>query len=233
MFIYGLFPFLLGIPIMLCGAGHGVAPLRAPDARARRRSLCVLALALFYSHVFPFGIFCIGFAAMFPWTKPARWLRAARARGSGRARARVVDASSPRRAGSSRGAATDNAGDPHAALDAAIGDIPNWFTNVFRDTQRRGRSSSRSRSSSSRLGLSQGDTDASKPVARAYALLPLACIVLYFLLPEGHGYIWLIAQRFPILFAITRDPARAHAARRARRARVTGALCARGPSSPS
>jgi len=31
-------------------------------------------------------------------------------------------------------------------------------------------------------------------------------VVLYFVLPEGHGYIWLIAQRFPLLFAITAIP---------------------------
>ena len=31
-------------------------------------------------------------------------------------------------------------------------------------------------------------------------------MILYFLLPEGHGYIWLIAQRFPILFAMLAIP---------------------------
>ena len=38
--------------------------------------LVCIALALFYSHVFPFGIFGLGFAAMFPWTRPREWIRA-------------------------------------------------------------------------------------------------------------------------------------------------------------
>src|SRR5262249_47456605 len=56
------------------------------------------------------------------------------------------------------------------------------------------------------LGLSLGDKDRSKTRARMYALLPIACIFFYFNSTDGHGYIWLIAQRFPILFFITLIP---------------------------
>src|SRR5262249_32258792 len=51
-------------------------------------------------------------------------------------------------------------------------------------------------------GFSAGDRDSSKPVARWYSLLPIACIFFYLTLGEQHGYIWLIAQRFPSLGAL-------------------------------
>src|SRR6185295_19560826 len=56
------------------------------------------------------------------------------------------------------------------------------------------------------VGWAQGDGDRSRRIARAYVLVPLACIYFYFTTSEGHGYIWLIAQRFPIIFAITAIP---------------------------
>jgi hypothetical protein len=37
-------------------------------------------------------------------------------------------------------------------------------------------------------------------------LLPLFCLFFYFTSAESHGYIWLIAQRFPILLLLTSIP---------------------------
>jgi hypothetical protein len=204
MFIYGLFPFLFGIPLMLWALATSILYFERPTLK-RGALLSVLALALFYSHIFPFGIFAIGFAALFPWGSPSRWLRAL---------APVIPAAAFTSwwlffttAGKLvRGAATDNAADPHKTPDAAILDLPNWFTNVFRDNTDELILIALAILVVAILGLSQGEIDSSKPVARRYVLLPLACIVLYFLLPEGHGYIWLIAQRFPILFAILAIP---------------------------
>ncbi len=204
MFIYGLFPFLLGIPLMLFALATSVHHFERPT-RKTGVTLCVLTLALFYSHIFPFAIFAIGFAALFPWGNPSRW---------GRALAPLLPA-----AGFTTwwlffteagrlvlGAATDNAADPRKSPEAAIVDLPNWFTNVFRDNSDEVVVIALAALVVLILGLSQGDIDSSKPVSRRYVLLPVACIVLYFLLPEGHGYIWLIAQRFPILFAILAIP---------------------------
>jgi hypothetical protein len=57
------------------------------------------------------------------------------------------------------------------------------------------------------LGLSQGEREIGvKKAVRLYALLPIACAVLYFGTTQGHGYIWLISQRFPILFLMTAIP---------------------------
>ena len=204
MFAYGLMPFLLAIPVMLWGFAVAARHFERSTLRSGAL-LCLVSVALFYSHVLPLGLFCIGFAAMFPWAKPARWLRCA-------APALPVSlvlawwtffTAAGRLA---RGAATDNAGDPHRSMDAAIADIPNWFTNVFRDTSDELCLVALAIVVIGAFGLSVGDSDRAKPIARRYALVPVACVVLYFLLPEGHGYIWLIAQRFPILFAMTAIP---------------------------
>jgi hypothetical protein len=204
MFVYGLFPFLLGIPIMFWALATAVRHFERPRIRTGAL-LGALALALFYSHIFPFGIFGIGFAAMFPWSRPSRWLGAA---------APVAPAVAALAwwtfftdAGKLvSGAATDNAADPRLPLDAAIDEIPRWFTNVFRDTTDEATLIALAIVVVAALGLSLGDFDRRKPAARAYTALPIVCIVLYFSLPQGHGYIWLIAQRFPILFAMTAIP---------------------------
>jgi hypothetical protein len=105
-----------------------------------------------------------------------------------------------------RGALTDSKGDPHKPMDAAIADAHNWFTNVFRDTTDETILVALVMLVVLAAGLAQGDRENSRPALRGFALLPIACIVLYFTSSEGHGYIWLIAQRFPILFAMTVIP---------------------------
>jgi hypothetical protein len=204
LFIYGLLQFLFGIPVMLWALATAVRYFEEPT-RKRGALLATLALVLFYSHVFPFGIFAIGFLAMFPWESPQKWLRAALP--TLPAFAVVVWWLSSTTAGRLVfGAATDNRGDPHRAPDAAILDLPNWFTNVFRDNTDEYTLIALVVLVVTTLGLSASDPDPSKPVARRYFILPALSVVLYFVLPEGHGYIWLIAQRFPLLFAITAIP---------------------------
>jgi hypothetical protein len=204
MFMFGLLPFLLGIPIMFWALATAARHFEKPTIE-RGVLLCILTLALFYSHIFPFGIFGLGFAAMFPWGKPGRWLKAA---------APALPAllvltwwTFFTEAGRlSRGAMTDNTHDPRMPIDQAINDAHSWFTNIFSDT-----------SSDTILiallvvallatGLAQGERDRAKPFARAYVLLPIACVFFYFTSPLQHNYIWLIAQRFPILFAMTGIP---------------------------
>jgi hypothetical protein len=75
------------------------------------------------------------------------------------------------------------------------------------------------------LGLSWGDRERVRSGVRGYVLLPLACVVLYFVLPESHGYIWIIAQRFPVLFAMLAIPL-LRMPRGARGVFVTGAALA-------
>jgi hypothetical protein len=204
MFLYGLFPFLLGIPIMLWALAIAVAHFERPTVKSTI-ALCVLALTLFFSHIFPFGIFCIGFAAMFPWHRPGRWLRSlAPAVPAGLTLVWWTFFTDAGRL--TRGAATDSAGDTHLPIDAAIGAIPSWFTNVLRDNSDEVATVALALVVVAAFGLSVGERDTATPGARRFVLLPLACMVLYFVLPQEHGYIWLIAQRFPILFAIVAIP---------------------------
>ncbi|HZU84491.1 MAG TPA: hypothetical protein VE987_16290, partial [Polyangiaceae bacterium] len=204
MFAYGLLPFLVAIPLMLWGFAVAVRQFERPSV-ATGVALGVLALALFYSHVLPFGLFCIGYAALFPWHKPSRWWACAWP---------ALPVASVlgwwtffTAAGKlARGAATDSGADPRRPIDAAIADLPNWFANVFRDTSDEIVIVALALLVVAALGLSLGDARRANPLARRYAAVPLACIVCYFVLPEGHGYIWLIAQRFPILFAMTAIP---------------------------
>jgi hypothetical protein len=205
LFMYGLFPFLVAIPIMLFGLATAVRYFEAPTL-ARGVVLTVTCLALFYSHIFPFCLFGLGFALMFPWSRPREWLRAA---------SPVVPALAVLilwLVGTDAGhlvlgAATNTAQDPKQPLDVAIGDAHNWLTNVFKDTSDEAVLIATGIVALLAVALTQADGRAQvKKVARAYALLPIACVLLYFNTTQGHGYIWLISQRFPILFLITGIP---------------------------
>ncbi len=66
MFLYGLLPFVCGIPLMLFALASAVRYLERPSRR-RGVLLGVLAVALFYAHVVPYALFGVGYAALFPW----------------------------------------------------------------------------------------------------------------------------------------------------------------------
>jgi hypothetical protein len=204
MFMFGLFPFLIGIPLMLWALAVSVRWFEKGE-RNTGILLAILAMALFYSHVFPFAVFGLGFAAMFPWKEPERWLRAGLP---------TVPALLTlgwwtlfTEAGKlTRGALTDSAQDVKKPVNAAIADVCNWLTDVFQDTTDDVLFVLFIVLVVAALGLSLGDRDRAHKLSRMYVLLPIACIYFYFNSTEGHGYIWLIAQRFPILFLITLIP---------------------------
>jgi hypothetical protein len=205
MFMFGLFPFLLGIPIMFWALAASVRYFEKPTWQ-RAVLLSALALALFYSHIFTFGIFGLGFAAMFPWSKPREWLRA----GAPTVPALLVLTWWTTQTEAGRlvlGAFKQSGADPKLPLDASIGDASRWLTNVFSDTSDELMLILTGVVAVLAVGLAQGDKEPRvKKVARAYALLPIACVFFYFNSTQGHGYIWLIAQRFPILFLMTAIP---------------------------
>lgn len=204
MFMFGLLPFLLGIPLMFWGLATAVRWFEDPNPK-RGALLAVIAFALFYSHVFPFGIFALGFAAMFPWSTPRRWILAglptvpailALARWT-----LFTDAGKL-----SRGALTPGPGDGVQSVHQALPGVFQWLTDVFKDESDERLLVATGMVALLLLGLAQGERDHSSERSRAYVLLPLACIVLYFTMGEGHDYIWLISQRFPILFLLTVIP---------------------------
>ncbi len=204
MFMYGLFPFLLGIPIMLWALAVTVRWFEKPEKKTGI-VLAVLAMALFYSHIFPFAVFGLGFVAMFPWKSPRDWLRAGLPTVPALATLAwwtlFTDAGKL-----TRGALTDSAHDAKKPVNAAIADVHSWLLDIFQDTTDDVLFIVFIALVILALGLSLGDRDRAKSIARYYVLLPVACVYFYFNSTEGHGYIWLIAQRFPILFLITVIP---------------------------
>jgi hypothetical protein len=204
MFLFGLLPFLLGIPLMFWALAISIRHFEHPSPRSGIL-LAILAVALFYSHVFPFGIFGLGFAAVFPWTRPRRWIVA----GAPTVPALLLLARWTlfTEAGQlSRGALSPGPGDGVAPLNHAIPGAYQWLTDVWQDTSDEAILIALVMCAMLLVGLAQGDPDRSRPRARAYALVPIACVVFYFTLGEGHGYIWLISQRFPILCMMTGIP---------------------------
>jgi hypothetical protein len=204
MFMFGLFPFLLGIPIMLWALATTVRWFEKMDTRSGVL-LAALSLALFYSHIFPYAIFGLGFAAMFPWRHPTRWVRAALPPIPSLAMfawwTLFTEAGKL-----TRGALTDTSQDFTKPVNAALADVHFWLVDIFQDTSDDVLFIGLCLLMVLALGMSLGERDRAKKVGRLYALLPIVCVVLYFRSTEGHGYIWLIAQRFPILFFITLIP---------------------------
>ncbi len=197
MFMFGLLPFLLGIPTFIYALSVAVRYFEEPT-RARGVWLAILTAALFHSHFFPFALFGLGFAFMFPWTSPRRWLLAG---------APVV----PALLLAGRWALFTDAGrlttgvlhptdaDKVAPLNAAIPGAYPWLLDMWKDGSDDVLLILTVVSAILVTGMAQGDPDRSVKAARPYTLLPIACIAFYFLLGERHGYIWLVAQRFPIL----------------------------------
>ena len=204
MFMLGLLPFVMGIPVMFWALAVSVRWFEKPT-RNRGILLAVLAVVLFHLHVFPFAVFGIGFAVMFPWSKPARLIEYGLPTVPALLFAlRWMFFTDAGRL--SAGALKPGPGDHVQPLSSAIPGAFQWLTDVFHDTSDELILVAFAVVAILALGLSAGDRDKSKPAARAYALLPLACIYFYFTLGEGHGYIWLISQRFPILVLMTGIP---------------------------
>ncbi|MEO8877522.1 MAG: hypothetical protein ABI461_18145, partial [Polyangiaceae bacterium] len=204
MFMFGLLPFVMGIPVMFWALAVSVRHFERPT-RKTGILLAVLAIILFHLHVFPFGIFGLGFAAMFPWSRPQKWIVS----GAPTIPALLFLARWTffTEAGKlSAGALTPGPEDHVQPLNQAIPGAFQWLTDVFHDTSDEFTFIALVAVAFILVGLSQGDRDKSKPIARAYTLLPIACIFFYFTLAEGHGYIWLISQRFPILCLMTGIP---------------------------
>jgi hypothetical protein len=204
LFMLGLLPFLLGIPVMFWALAAAVRWFEQPT-RKRGIVLGLLALLLFYSHIFPFAIFAIGFAAMFPWSRPRSWRRVVLP---------VLPAAAAAawwatftQAGRLTSGAVTGTEERARPLDQAIADIPNWFTNVFRDDSEERIIIALSMLVVISLGIAMGERGRpAKPAVSRYGLLLAVCIVLYFTLPGAHGYISLIYQRLPVVFALCAIP---------------------------
>ena len=213
MFMFGLLPFVFGIPLMfwaLAATVHYFETLAEPNSdprtlRKRAIVLAVLCFCLFYSHVFPFFLFGLGFAAMFPWKRPLLWIRAGLPTVPTLAFVGYWFFLTP--AGKvAREAVNGESKDFVQPLDQALGTAYGWITNVFKDTTDELWFIAFAGVALLAVGLAQADKERAKPEARVLVLLPLTCFVLYFTTGASRGPVWLFSQRFPILFLMTLIP---------------------------
>ena len=205
LFMFGLLPFLVGIPAMLFALALTLEQLRTPTV-PRGLALALLVVLLFHLHFFPFGVFALGALLLAPWTRP---------------RAFIVHSApfAPAVFLALRWMFFTDAGklssgalfDRHAIRPPlqSLGELWRWLLDVAPDD----------RDELVLIGfvmlmlvtsaLAQGDRDPDETrsaAGRKLGLLPIVCLGLYFVLEEGHGYIWIIAQRFPFLFLLLLVP---------------------------
>jgi hypothetical protein len=203
LFMLGLLPFLLGVPVLFYALAAGVRFVQ--DTSFRRGVLvATLALALFFLHVVPFGLFVIGFGAMValrPWRTwrelllplgPSAiatlwWLRMTKA-----------------------GKRMLEGGGEVLPFKIRVERLPDWLARCFVDgfegwllialvalviAAAAVALLSRNREVRGDGGFRHG-----------LAVIPLACAVLYFVTPESREIIWPIAGRFPTLCCLSLVP---------------------------
>jgi len=194
MFLYGLMPFVCGIPLMFAALATSVRFVEAPT-RGRGALLALLSLSLFFTHVVPYALFGLGYAALFPWTRPHKWLAATVPVVPSLAAVSwwIVLAPQGKQAAGALGAAFR-----HAPYTEAMARLPQWTMDVFRDSTDEWHFIALVVLGLLAIGLAQGDPDTSRPAARALAVVPIACTVLYFSTGSDLGDVWLFCERFPV-----------------------------------
>ena len=178
---------------------------RLNKALVRVSLLALLTVALFYSHVVPFGLCGIGYVALFPWSRPKAWVRAAAPWipvmplavwwTFGTDAGRITS-----------GALFDTSGVAHKPLISSAVDFDRWVIDVFMDSSGQRVFFALMVVAIAAIALAATGQDRPAPVARSYVCLPLACLVCYLALAEGHDYVFFIAQRFPVLLLMTAIP---------------------------
>jgi hypothetical protein len=194
MFIYGLLPFMTGIPLMFLGLAMAVRFVEQPS-RWRGAGVGVLALATFYTHVVPYTLFGLGYAALFPWRRPRKWLPVALAVVPSLVAVAwwvVLSPQGKQSSGALAGALQ------HLPYVDSMMRLPQWSIDVFRDTTDEAHFIALVVVGLLSVGLAQGDRDRAKHAARGLVVIPIACTVLYFSTGSTLGDVWLLSERFPV-----------------------------------
>jgi hypothetical protein len=204
MFIFGLLPFLFAIPFMVFALAIIARYYEAPSLKDGV-AISILTIAMFYLHVFPLGLCGIGAIALFPWHKPKRWLIAA----APGAPVAVLIAlwTFGTEAGRLARAAMFHPSTPSPLSPwGKLVDSFNWLGDTWRDH------SDEVLWAALVLLIVTSTVIAwvfkKRPPLRLlrYAVVPVTCAVLFCIAGEQHANIWLIWQRFPLLFCLTMVP---------------------------
>jgi hypothetical protein len=194
IFLYGLLPFMCGMPLMFLSLAVTVRHIEKPT-RGRGIALGVLAVALFFAHVVPYALFGVAFTALFPWLRPRKWLAVA---------APVVPSLGAVAwwiAGSAQGKESAGAlsgAFKHPPFLEAMARFPQWSIDVFHDSTDEWHAIALAVVGLVAVGLAQGDRDRTKPAARALLVIPVVCTVMYFSTGSMLGDVWLFSERFPV-----------------------------------
>jgi hypothetical protein len=143
----------------------------------------------------PYALFGLGFAALFPWSRPRRWIAAALPVVPSLLAVLwwvVLSPQGKESAGALRDAFR------HPPFLEAMARVGSWSCDVFRDSSDEWHFIALGFVALLAVGLSQGEREAAKPAARALVVIPLACMVLYFSTGSMLGDVWLFAERFPV-----------------------------------
>jgi hypothetical protein len=202
MFCFGLLPFVFGFPMMLAALAVAVKHFEKPTTRSAV-TLGVLAVLTFYAHVLPFALFGVGCIALFPWSRPDKWLKSAAPLAV--SLALVVWWVLGSKAGGGALEALKHQ-KPFATLDGAITQFPRWTTNVFSDQSDEFWVVALGLVALAAMGLSMGDRDAADPTARGWFLLPVACVAGYVTFGNMLGDVWMFGQRFAVPALLTSVP---------------------------
>lgn len=204
MSLFGLLPFLTGIPVMLWGIAAAIHWFAKPTI-VSGIAVALLGAALFYLHVFPFGLFALGFAAFFPWRSPRAWPRAALPAVPAVALTGWWTFLTPE-GRLARGALFHpERPSPLGPIDKLL-DAYNWLGDVWRDLSDEALYGAVFVLAIVAVVLGRRDDAEKRGHALRWAVVPIVCAALFFIGGEQHGHIWLIWQRFPLLFLITLIP---------------------------
>ncbi len=194
MFLIGLLPFMTGMPLMFLALAVTVKHVEEPT-RGRGVLLAVIAVALFYAHVVPYAIFGVAFAALFPWTRPSKWLSTALPVVPSLGAVAWWIALSKQGKESAGALSSAFAHPPYLE---GMSRFPHWSVDVFTDSTDEWHAIGLLLLVLLSLGLSQGDRDRARPAARALIVIPVLCTVMYFSTGSMLGDVWLFSERFPV-----------------------------------
>ncbi len=205
MFIIGLLPFVFGIPLMLLGWALALRWFKRLDPKDYKLGvgLGALSIALFYAHVFAYGLFGVGFAAMFPWMKPKKYLVAG---------APVVPSllcvlwwTRASAQGKESFGALGKSGSHQPFLENIRG-VASWTCDIFRDSSDELVWIMLGMLVVLAIGVGVGARERVRPELRAFVIVPILCGILYFATGDMLGDVWLFSQRFPVPALITAIP---------------------------
>jgi hypothetical protein len=202
MFCFGLLPFVFGFPLMLAALAVAARHFERPTLRGGLL-LAALAIATFFAHVLPFALFGIGCIALFPWTRPGRWIASGAPLAAGLALVAWWVLGSKAGGGALEALKTQR---PFASYEGAISQLPRWTTNVFSDQSDELWVIALGLVALASLGLSLGDRDPATQAARAWFLVPVACVVSYLSFGNMLGDVWMFGQRFAVPALFTAIP---------------------------